>query len=83
MWQIMEELAHQRERDIVASTRSLLVTHHPATELSTRRAWSARRNRAETGRTQLPPLSFAKWRQWATRGRGEVHCNRASAMGAC
>ena len=83
MWQIMEELAHQREREVAARTRSLLITHHPATQPATGSAWSVLRNRTETGRTKLPPLSFGKWRQWAARGSDEVHCNRASAMGAC
>ena len=83
MWQIMEELAQQREREIAARTRSLLLTHHSATEPTARRARSARRNRSETGGTTLTPLSFGKWAHWAARGRNEVHCSRAAATGAC
>lgn len=80
MWQILEELAQQREREIVARTRSLLVTHHPATQPTTR---SVRRNRSERGGTKLPPLRFGKWRHWAARSSDEVYCSRAAATGAC
>ena len=83
MWQIMEELAHQREREIAARTRSLLLTHHPASQSSTQQGQSSRRNRSEPGRTKLPPLSLGKWRHWVARGSNEVHCSRAAATGAC
>jgi len=77
-----EELARQREREIVARTRSPLATHYLA-------GWSeqsgrpVRRNRSERGRAKLPPLVFGKWRHWAARGGNEVHCSRAAATGTC
>lgn len=77
---LIEELARQREREIAARTRSPLVTH----DLTARTAQFGRtvqRSRSERGRAKVPPLSIAKWRHWAARGRNEVHCSRASANG--
>lgn len=82
MWQIMEELAYQREREMAARTRSLLVTHHPATEPA-RAVRRNRSDRSERGRTKLPPLSFGKWRHWSARQRNEVHCSRAATLAGC
>jgi hypothetical protein len=75
MWQIMEELARQREREIAARTRSLLLTHHPAGE-------PTRPNRSERGRATLPALSLDKWRRWSAKP-DQVHCSRAAALGGC
>lgn len=79
---LIEELARQREREIVARTRSPLITHYLAAQ-SAQSARSVRRNRSERGRAKVPPLSFGKWRHWAARGRNEVHCSRAAATGVC
>jgi hypothetical protein len=76
MYYLIEEMANQREREIVARTRSPLFTHHPATA----EVGPARSRRSERG--GLPALSWGKWRHWATRP--DVHCSRAAATaGAC
>lgn len=77
-----EELARQREREIVARALSPLATHYLAAR-SEQSGRSARRNRSERGRAKLPPLSIGKWRRWAARVGNEVHCSRAAATGAC
>ena len=67
MYYLIEEMANQREREIVARTRSPLFTHHPAT-VDVRRG--------------LPALSWGKWRHWATRP-DVYCSRAAATAGAC
>ena len=77
MYYLMEELARERERELAARTRAPLF----AQDLRPVRGSAVRGRR---GARRLPALSVGKWRHWAARGAGEVHCSRAASLaGSC